>query len=266
MRLIASTASVIVANSHHTAASVTAAAPGARVETVHNGVDLERFDPERIDRAAVRTRLQDGSPDGLLLGVVAQLTPWKGQDIAIRALAALATEGLDARLLLVGTARFVASATRYDNEAHVRDLRELADGLGVGDRVLWLGEREDVAELIGALDMLLLPSWEEPFGRAVVEAMAMEVPVLATELGGPAEILAGDRGGLLLPPRDPGAWASAAAALARDPARRAQLGREGRERAVREFSLQSHAAAMLEVYRRSLGSAAGMPAPAAARR
>ncbi len=252
MRLIARRATVIAANSRYTAASVTAAAPQARVEAVHNGVDLERFDPSRIDRAAVRERLGEGGPDRLLLGVVAQLTPWKGQDTAIRALAAVTAQDVDARLLLIGTARFLASATRYDNASYVRALHELADSLGVGDRVLWLGEREDVAELIGALDVLLLPSWEEPFGRAVIEAMAMGVPVLATEVGGPAEILAGGRGGLLLPPREPAAWAHAVEHLAADPARRSELGREGRERAVGEFSLHAHVQAVIELYERAL--------------
>jgi len=257
MRLIAARTSLLVANSRYTAATVTAAAPRARVEAVYNGVDEARFDPRRIDRAKLRAGLGDGAADQLLLGVVAQLTPWKGQDTAIRTLAALAAEGLDARLLLIGTARFVASATRYDNEAYVRELHELAGTLGVADRVLWLGEREDVAELIGALDMLLLPSWEEPFGRAVIEAMAMGVPVLATDLGGPAEILAGGRGGLLLPPRDAAAWGRAAAALAADPARRAELGRQGRERALADFTLGTHARAMAELYERLLQERTG---------
>ena len=61
----------------------------------------------------------------------------------------------------------------------------------------FLGEREDVPELIRALDILLLPSWEEPFGRALIEAMALEVPVIATSVGGPAEILDDGREGFL---------------------------------------------------------------------
>ena len=121
----------------------------------------------------------------------------------------------------------------------------------MADRVLWLGEREDVAELIAALDVLLLPSWEEPFGRAVIEAMALEVPVLATSLGGPAEILAGGEGGILLPPREPAAWIRAAAELAADPALRASLGRRGRVRVERDFTLSGHVESVLEVYRRA---------------
>jgi len=250
MRLIGAAASIVVANSAYTARWVRAAAPGANVEVVHNAVDLARFDPARIDRAAARAAIGAAEPT-LLLGVVAQLSPWKGQDTAIEALARLLAQGVDAHLALIGTARFVAGATRFDNNAYVRDLRALAVERGVAERVLWLGEREDVAELIAALDLLLVPSWEEPFGRAVTEAMALEVPVLATEIGGPAEILAGGQGGILLPPREPVAWARAAAELAGDPSRRASLGRLGRDRAVAEFGLARHVEAMLGVYGRA---------------
>jgi L-malate glycosyltransferase len=248
MRLIAATATTVVANSEYTARWVRTVARNARTEVVYNGVDLARFDPARVDRSAVRAAL--GVADStVLLGVVAQLSPWKGQDIAIETLARLREAGIDAQLALIGTARFVASSTRFDNEAYVRDLRALAGERRVADRILWLGEREDVAELVGGLDMMLLPSWEEPFGRAVIEAMALEVPVLATEVGGPAEILAGGRGGILLPPREPDAWAGAAIELARDASRRAALGGLGRERAERDFALPRHVESVLEVYR-----------------
>jgi len=255
-RLIAATATTVVANSHYTARSLLAAAPRAAVEVVYNAVDLARFDPARIDRAAARARLQGVGDDRLLLGVVAQLTPWKGQDTAIEALAALHAQGVDAHLLLIGSAKFVARATRYDNEAYLRRLRELARAAGIEERVSWLGERDDVPELIRALDILLVPSWEEPFGRTVLEGMALEVPVLATNVGGPAEILRDGREGLLLAPRQAADWAQAVAALAADQGRRAQMGRAGRERVALRFTLAAHAAAVLEVYQRALARAA----------
>jgi glycosyltransferase involved in cell wall biosynthesis len=252
MRLIGATASTVVANSHYTARWVRAVAPGARVEVVYNAVDLARFDPARIDRTAARAAL-DGLGEGqLVLGVVAQLSPWKGQDTAIEALARLHADGVDARLLLIGSAKFVARSTRYDNEAYLRRLQALAASAGVADRVSFLGEREDVPELIRALDILLLPSWEEPFGRALIEAMALEVPVIATSVGGPAEILDDGREGLLRPPRDAHAWTQAIAALASDAEARARMGRAGHERVEQRFTLASHVAAMLAVYEAAL--------------
>ena len=187
----------------------------------------------------------------MLLGVVAQLSPWKGQDTAIEALRLLCRDGVDAHLLLIGSAKFVARATRFDNEAYVARLRSLIADAGLEDRVSWLGEREDVVELVRALDALLLPSREEPFGRAVIEAMALEVPVLATSVGGPAEIISDGREGYLLAPGEPAAWAAAVRRIAEQPQLRRELGRAGRERAREAFGLDRHAEAMLEVYRRA---------------
>jgi len=251
LRLIATAATAVVANSEHTAAAVRAAAPRARVEVIHNPVDLRRFDPQAIDQAQARARLGEAGRHELLLGVVAQLTPWKGQDTAIQALGTLRREGIDAQLLLIGAAKFVARATRFDNERYVASLRELATREGVADRVSWLGEREEVPELIRALDVLLLPSWEEPFGRALIEAMALEVPVLATDVGGPREIVREGVEGFLLAPREPAAWAGAIRRLHQDRALAARLGRAGRERVLREFTSERHVCATLDLYGRA---------------
>jgi glycosyltransferase involved in cell wall biosynthesis len=251
MRLLAAGAGTVLANSLYTAEFIRATAPRAHVEVVHNPVDLDRFDPERLDRASARARL--GAAGGrLLLGVVAQLSPWKGQDTAIEALRLLCEQGLDAHLLLIGSAKFVARATRFDNEAYVARLRGLVARAGLEDRVGWLGERDDVPELIRALDVLLLPSLEEPFGRALIEAMALEVPVVATNVGGPPEIVEDGREGFLLAPGQPEAWARAIRRLAEDPALAQRMGQAGRRRAQSEFGVGRHVERVLAAYGRAL--------------
>jgi glycosyltransferase involved in cell wall biosynthesis len=252
MRLIAATATTIVANSRYTARSVRAAAPGARLEVVHNPVDLERWDPARIERAHARARLGKAGERRLLLGVVAQLSPWKGQDTAIEALRLLCDEGIDAHLLLIGSAKFVARATRFDNEGYVVRLRTLVAEAGLQDRVSWLGEREDVPELMRALDVLLLPSWEEPFGRALIEAMAMGVPVVATNIGGPPELLRDGQEGFLVAPRAPVAWAQAIRRFAQTAELAEEMGRAGRRRVEEAFTVERHVASMLDLYERAL--------------
>lgn len=255
MRMITHAATTVVANSRYTARSVCAAAPGARVEVVYNPVDLVRWDPAQIDRTRARERLGTTIASRLLLGVVAQLTPWKGQDTAIEALKLLCDQGIDAHLLLIGSAKFLARATRFDNAQYVAGLQRLVADYGLEDRVSWLGEREDVPELVRALDILLLPSWEEPFGRAVIEAMALETPVIATSVGGPPEIIEHGREGLLLAPREPSLWADAVGRLAHDPERRAEMGRAGRRCVERRFSVAHHLTAMLEVYEHAIARA-----------
>jgi glycosyltransferase involved in cell wall biosynthesis len=248
MRLIAATATTVLANSQYTAGCVERAAPKAHLQVVHNPVDLNRWDPAKIDRIRARAGLNGAGERKVLMGVVAQLSPWKGQDTAIGALEILRAEGVDAHLLLIGSAKFLARATRFDNEAYVAHLHQLVADGGLQDHVSWLGEREDVPELVRALDVLLLPSWEEPFGRALIEAMALNVPVIATNVGGPPEIIRDEREGLLVAPRDAQAWAQAVRRVTDDPQRGWEIGRAGRRRVEDAFTLDRHVESVLDVY------------------
>jgi len=252
MRLIAGTATTVIANSEYTARAMRMAAPGTRVEVIYSPVDLDRWNPGRIDRTWARARLGAAGERRLVLGLVAQLTPWKGQDTAINALKMLRDEGIDAQLLLIGSPKFVARATRYNNESYAASLRRLVADAKLEDRVSWMGEREDVPELVRAVDVLLVPSWEEPFGRALIEAMALGVPVIATNVGGPAEIIEDGREGYLLPPREPRAWALAISRLAQSPGLALEMGRAGRQRVEAAFTVGHHVTAMVDVYERAL--------------
>jgi glycosyltransferase involved in cell wall biosynthesis len=248
-------ADAVVANSAYTRSALGPAMPGAGV--VYNAVDLERFERVRIDAASARTRLGLEENAGPVLAVVAQITPWKAQDDAIRVAGLLRSTHPGVRLLLVGAPKFDSAATRYDNAAYLDSLRRLAAELDIEDAVGFLGERDDVPEVLRAVDLLLVPSWEEPFGRAVIEAMASGVPVLATDVGGPPEILGDAECGLALPPRRPRLWAEEIERLLADPARLAAMGARGREEARRRFGIQRHVEAVLEAYERALAATAG---------
>lgn len=246
--VVARRADLVVANSAYVARQFERLPLRAPLRVVHNPVDLDRFDPAVVDSAAVRRELGLAG-DVVVLAVVAQLTPWKGQDDAVRALAELRRRGHEAVLLIVGSAKFAGAGTRFDNRAYEGDLRRLVGELGVGDLVRFLGERSDVPEVLAATDMLLIPSWREAFGRIAIEAMAMRVPVVATDVGGPAEIVRSGVDGLLLRPRSPRLWAEELEPLLESAEARARMGANGRQRA-QKFGLAEHAAAMLEIYER----------------
>jgi glycosyltransferase involved in cell wall biosynthesis len=244
LRTVTAGAALVIANSTYTAEGVRAVATPRRLATIANPIDLRRFDPDVIDREAAREGL--GLPRwALTLGVVGQITPWKGQDEAVRVVALLAPRRPELRLLIVGEAKFVSAGTRYDNRAYVRQIERTIAEHELGGRVELLGERDDVPRIMRALDALLVPSWEEPFGRVVVEAMALGVPVLATSVGGPAELIRDGVDGLLLPPRDPPAWAEAVERICADESMRRALGQAGRERA-RGFGVEQHVEAVLQ--------------------
>lgn len=246
--VVARRADLVVANSAYIARQFDGLPLRRPVRVIHNPVDLGKFDPAGVDREAMRRELGLG-PRTVALAVVAQLTPWKGQDDAIRALAALRSDqGDDVVLLLAGSAKFSGAGTQFDNRAYAQELRELASQLGVADRVRFLGERGDVPQVLAATDVLLLPSWQEAFGRIAIEAMAMGVPVAATEAGGPAEIVRPGVEGLLLAPRSPELWARELVPLVESASLRERMGAAGRERA-RDFSVPVHAEQMLGAYR-----------------
>lgn len=239
-------ADLLIANSHYTAESLTEARAACPQRVIGNPVDLERFNPDRLDRPTSRASFGIAEGDYVAL-LLAQITPWKGQEEAIRAVAHVRARRPEVKLLLAGSAKFVTKATRYDNRAYLERLHRLVDALHLREHVRFLGECDEVPSLLRASDTLLIPSWEEPFGRSMIEAMAMRVPVIATTVGGPAEVITRNFDGLLVPPRDPSAWAEALVGLIEEPALHARLAHNGYARA-REFGTDRHVEQLLRAY------------------
>ena len=225
---------------------------GTPVRVVYNPVDGDLFDPSAVTRETARARLGLRDPTAVLV-MVAQIIPWKAQDDAIRILAELRRQHPDVCLLLVGSPKFTSRAARYDSMAFRARLDETIESLGVQEHVRFLGERADVPWVLRAADIALVPSWAEPFGMCVIEAMAMELPVLATSVGGPKEVITHWTDGLLLPPREPAAWASEASRLLCDPGLRRAIGRAARKRVLAQMSPGDYVERILDGYAGVLG-------------
>jgi len=204
-----------------------------RTETrvVFPPVRLEKFNPERVSPNGLRDSL--APQGGPLFGIVGQISPWKGHDTAIRALAELRQREPDARLVIAGGVTFDGPATRFDNSRYQEELHALVRELGLGDAVTFAGRRKDVPELLASLDALLLPSWDEPFGTIVWEAMAMRVPVVVSSVGGPGDEITDGHDGLVAPPHEPDAWADAMARVVEEPDAVRRMGARGRSTAER---------------------------------
>jgi glycosyltransferase involved in cell wall biosynthesis len=244
-------ADALIANSAYTRSTLGRSGKDAYV--IHNAVDLTPFEPPRPGRREARTQLGLGADDGPVLAVVAQITPWKGQDDAIEIARLLLPAHPALKLLLVGSPKFDSASTRYDNASFLAALRRQAAAPELGGAVHFLGERDDVPEVLGAVDLLVAPSWEEPFGRTLIEAMAAGVPVVATDVGGPPEIVAKAGSGMVLPPRRPELWAEAIDRLLADPARLEEMAARGRDAARARFGAERHAQDVLSVYESVLG-------------
>ncbi|MBV9365929.1 MAG: glycosyltransferase family 4 protein [Solirubrobacterales bacterium] len=248
-RLVDARAAVVFANSCYTArAWRPAERSGPPLRVVYPGIDLARR--AAGDRDAARARM-GVSGAGPILGVAAQITPWKGQATAIRALRGVRERLPGAQLVLAGEPKFVERTTRYDNSAYLRELQLLVAALGLESAVHFLGQREDMPTVMAAIDALLVPSTEEPFGLVVVEAMAAGTPVVATTNGGPAEIIRDGIDGRLAPPCDAERWATTVCDVLLDPTVRDRIIHAGRERA-RRFSAERHAAEVVAAYEHAL--------------
>jgi glycosyltransferase involved in cell wall biosynthesis len=214
------------------------------VVVVYNGTSLTAFCPSPR-REALRAAL-GLAPEHVAIAIVGRLTPWKGHRELLRAFAEVAREAPNARLLVVGEVAFWEDS--YGPELH-----ELARTLGVSDLVSWLGFRRDVPDVLAASDVFALPSIDEPFGRAVVEAMAVELPVIGTRSGGVPEIVVQGETGLLVAPGDAADLAKALLRLVRDADLRRAMGRAGRARATDLFNVDRTAERVQGVYAEMLG-------------
>jgi L-malate glycosyltransferase len=243
-RLVAREADQVVAISEYVADRFRTglSAEDAPVRVVNNAVDLSRF------RADLRGSNASGPPAEPSLLIVGQISSWKGHDTAIRALHALRSHHPHARLSIVGEIKFADAATRLDNRGFLAELHELVRALGLAEAVEFVGEREDVPEIMAGADVVLVPSLEEPFGRTVAEAMAVGTPVIATSVGGPAELIDDGRSGLLAPPGEPEAWVQAIRRFLEHPGWTRDVSRCAVEVARRRFSTERHVAAMMDIY------------------
>jgi glycosyltransferase involved in cell wall biosynthesis len=186
------TASLVIANSQATQqAFVQAGGRADLVKVIYNGFDPEVY--TQTGRSTTTLRQQLGLEHKYVIGHFSRLSPWKGQHILIESLTYCPQQ---VAVLLVGDALF-------GEHAYVETLHHQVETLGLGDRVQFLGFRNDIPELMQLCDVVTHTSTApEPFGRVIVEAMLCGTPVIAAKAGGAAELIEHGKTGWLLPPGD----------------------------------------------------------------
>jgi len=205
--------------------------PPERLRFIGNGIDIERFHP------MPRVKSTDGA---LTVICTARFEPVKNHPQLFEAMKQLVERGIDARLWLVG-----------DGELRAQ-YQALCATLGIADRVDFLGYRDDVPALLAQADVSVLTSVKEGIPRALLEAMAMELPVIGTRVVGTEETVRDGETGYLIEYGDVPALTERLARLAADPALRARLGKRGREVVLAEFDEQQIVESLATVYRQLL--------------
>ena len=202
-------------------ALVQAGVPAEQVAVIHSAVDCARFRP--ADRGRARLEL-DLPARAAIVGCVGRLTHDKGHHLILEAARPIAAARPDALFLICGEGEAAAA---------LHDQRRRA---GLADRVRFLGHRDDVRPALAALDVFALPSLQEGLGVALLEAMAMAKPAVASRAGGIPDALDDGVTGLLVPPGDAQALAGAILSLLADPECRARMGAAARARAAAFFN------------------------------
>lgn len=215
-----------------------------RLRVIHNGIPLDKYSPGPPS-PQLQQELGLTADDQVVL-VVGRLTPWKGHATLLEAMKIVRERHPRARLLVAGAVTFWEAA--YEEQLRLKAREE-----GVDDIVTWLGFRYDVAEVLRLCDVFVLPSVNEPFGRAVVEAMATAKPVIGTRSGGVPEVVKDGETGLLVRPHDAGQLALAINRLLDSKSQAHDMGEAGRSRANRYFDIKRVAREVQEVYVEILG-------------
>ncbi len=212
----------------------------SRVRRVYHGLDST--DVSEVDRERARIRSELGISDAdFLVGNVGRLAPQKGQRHLIEAMPLLLERVPRAHAVIAGGGELQEFLT------------DLALDMGVEERVHVLGPRGDVPALMLALDAFAMPSIWEGFGLVLLEAMAAARPIVASAVATIPEVVLDGETGILVPPGDPEALASALTVLATDPGLAQRLGQAGRERLRRQFSLDKMVGDTELLYREVLG-------------
>lgn len=211
----------------------------AKVRYIPNGVDLEQFEPPAGSSDYIR-ELLGLPPESLIVGTVAALKQQKGLQYLLDAASQLRQAQPTAHFVLIGSGPLEG------------ELRAWIHQHGLEGTVTLLGQREDIPTLLGGMDIFAFPSLWEGMPRALLEALAMGRPSVATDIGGSRELVIDGETGLLVPPSDAGALRDALREMLASPERRARFGQAARQRIERKFSAQSVADAHDQLYQELL--------------
>ena len=206
--------------------------PSSKLKTIYNGVDWDKFD-RPFEKVTKMKELGVDSNDKVI-GMVANLKATKGYQYFIRAAAIVANSISQVKFLVIG-----------EGEEGIKlAITEEVRLLGLGDKVRFLGFREDVPELLRMLDVFVLSSVSEGMSLSTVEAMGSGVPVVVTKSGGPQELVEDGRTGFLVPPRDENSLAEKVLFLLKNQGASNEMAREARSYVRKEFSTDN----MIENY------------------
>ncbi len=216
---------------------------GQDIKTIYDGIEIESIKQKiRKTKNEIRNFFNINNPERLI-GTVGRLVPWKRQDLLISAVEKLNKKGFNIKCLFVGEAEKDTDSVKYE-----QSLKRMVINKNLQNNIIFAGFSNNVLEILNALDILVLPSIVEPFGMVVLEAMALGVPVVAFNKGGPSEIITHKENGLLVPVGDIDGLAESIQLLFSDKKLYDSILKKSYTRLKKEFSLEETVKKYSELY------------------
>lgn len=214
-----------------------------KVRVIYNAIDLSLYD-RNSDPKDIRQILEIPA-NAKIVGMVGQMRPWKRHEDFLRAGVIVKQAVPDVFFLVVGG--------DFDtHDEYGPRIRDLSSELGLEEQIAWLGFYDNIGQVFNIMDLFVLPSETEAFGRVLIEAMSLSKPVVATTVGGIPEIVVDDVTGLLVPPRSPEKLAQAIIKILKDPSLAAAMGKAGRQRVENHFTVEKYIDNIVALYQELL--------------
>lgn len=215
--------------------------PESKIIRIYNGVDIGEFSP-RLSGESFRSEF--GLKREKLVGMIARFSPEKRQETFLKAAAEVSKAHKDVSFVIVGDAKL-------GSENYREEMITLSNKLGLQNKTVFTGFRDDLPQVLSALDMLVVPSLAEPFGRVIIEAFACGVPVIAANSGAAGELLT-DKYGILFAPDNVKELAGQIERLLRNNLEAQSLAKTAREVVEKNFNIENHVYAIEKLYRETI--------------
>lgn len=210
-----------------------------RIKVIYNAVDTQKFKP--LGRREDVRRKMGIESSASVVAMIGQMVPWKNHSVFLDCAYRVLAEMPDAVFVVVGSDVF------GENSAYEKQIKERAR-VRFGNKMVFTGYREDIDEVLEGVDVVVHPASREPFGRSIIEAMAMQIPVVAVDSCGPAEIIENGKSGILVPEGDLDAMVYAVLKLLKNKAAAFEMGQHALARVESGFSMKDFAANVKSVY------------------
>ncbi|MBU0479211.1 glycosyltransferase [bacterium] len=207
---------------------------GGKVKIIYNAIDLNEFNPD-IDGSKIR---EEFSANDLLIGTMGRVSSEKGQKELLHTVPDILKAYPKIKFVIVGGG----------NPEYIEKLKKLCQKLGITNNVIFTGFREDIPEIMAAIDIFALFTSNEGLCRSILEAMGTGKPVITTDVGGNSETIKNEVTGILIPFHNPSLLKDALFELIRDKKKRKEMGRRGRERAVKLFDIEENIRKIEKIY------------------